>query len=374
MALAGKHFADTSALNIPVEKEGPIAGFREARVQKIPLRTVSGELKTRHTMDQEVYEAIKASLDQGCQTVLHVMDQSKLGYASPTQDLLERVREDFGDNVLVLVDNSQLRMHIDRIEAYLNKGYLITITGSKFYTGPPFSGALVIPEKFAQRIKACTNTLPDGLGEYYLMSEFLPETHVGSNLADGFNFGSYLRWYAALVEIERYYRIPVTLRNLGTEIFCEEVAKRIQSTDYLEPLESQPLEPELPLAEEARTIFPFFILHEGKALSHPQADALYRLLNQDISAKIPNATDDELRIARQVCHIGQPVKVLYHNQEPSAVVRISLGSRIIAESWKDRDVSLFFQRIESQMNQVDIVCNKIGLVLKYGKELGVIQP
>jgi hypothetical protein len=98
---------------------------------------------------------------------------------------------------------------------------------------------------------------------------------------------------------------------------------------------------------------------------------LYRLLNQDISALLPQAADDELRIARQACHIGQPVKVMYHNQQPSAVVRISLGSRIIAESWKDRDVSIFFQRIEGQMNQVDIVVSKIGVVLKYKKELGI---
>lgn len=53
----------------------------------------------------------------------------------------------------------------------------------------------------------------------------------------------------------------------------------------------------------------------------------------------------------------------------SAILRISFGARVLSESWKDRDVSIFFQRVESQMNQVDIVVNKIGIILKYAKEL-----
>lgn len=369
MALAGKHFADTSALGVPVKKEQLIDGFREADVLKIPLRNVAGELKHKQELDSEVYRAIQQAIKKGCQPVLHVMDQSKLGYASPSQGLLEQLRQEFGEKIIVLVDNSQLRMNVSRIEAYLKKGYLITVTGSKFYTGPPFSGALVMPEKFADRIKKCANTLPNGFRQYYLKSEFVADSKMGSKLAEGYNFGSYLRWFAALIEIERYYRIPITLRNLGTEIFCEHVAMRIQNSPFLEPLEVQPVNPELPIAEEARTIFPFYILHNGRALSQPEADKLYRLLNQDIAALLPQAADDELRIARQVCHIGQPVKVLYRNQEPSAVVRISLGSRILSESWKDRDVSIFFQRVEAQMNQVDIVVSKIGLVLKYGQSL-----
>lgn len=369
MALAGRHFADTSALNIPVKKEGLIEGFRDAEVRKIPLRNEAGKLKLRQELDAEVYTALQEALEKGCQPVLHVMDQSKLGYAAPTHDLLEQIRQKFGEKVIVLVDNSQLRMHVSRIEAYLKRGYIITVTGSKFYTGPPFSGALVMPPKFADRVRKCEGNLPLGFNQYYLKSEFVPDTKIGNKLADGYNFGSYLRWFAALVEIERYYRIPVTLRNLGTEIFCEHVAMRIQNSPFLEPLEVQPVSADLPLAEEARTIFPFYILRGGRALSQPEADKLYRLLNQDISALLPDAADDELRIARQVCHIGQPVKVLYHNQQPSAVVRISLGSRILAESWKDRDVSIFFQRVESQMNQVDIVVSKIGLVLKYSDSL-----
>jgi hypothetical protein len=32
------------------------------------------------------------------------------------------------------------------IQNYLNKGYIVTITGSKYFTGPPYAGALLLPK------------------------------------------------------------------------------------------------------------------------------------------------------------------------------------------------------------------------------------
>jgi hypothetical protein len=364
LALSGKHFANSSALGSQVQKESVISGFEISQLVRIPLRDASGVLNSKQSMDEAVAHAVEEAEKAGAYVVLHVMDQSKLGYAAPTLDLLENIRRQYGDDVLVLIDNSQLRMDTERIANYLKQGFLMTVTGSKFYTGPPFSGALVIPEKLNSRIQKAQGTLPKGLIDYFLKSDCSALGPIAEHLSEGINIGSFLRWYAALVEIERYYRTPITLRNLGTELFCDYVARRIEQTDCLEALEQANSEANHPIAEGIRMIYPFFIKHEGRVLTHPEADQLYRLLNQDISALIPNAADEDLRIARQACHIGQPVKVIYKDGTPSAVVRISLGSRVIAESWKDRDVSLFFQRIESQMNQVDAVIKKIRLILQ----------
>lgn len=368
MALEGRHFADTSALNVPVTKESKIEGFGQSQVVKIPLRDSAGVLKSAESLDQEVERALLQAIENGKKPVLHVMDQSKLGYASPSAAFLDVLNVKFQNRVVVLVDNSQLRMNPARIHQYLKQSYFITITGSKFYTGPPFSGALAIPKAYSQAIKTCVESLPVGLKEYFQKIEFLENIPMSRSLAKGFNPGSYLRWYAARVEISRYYQVPFVLRKMGSEMFCEHVQKKIASANYLEPLEMNPSKHSLPLPVEPRTIFPFFIIQNGQVLSHLQADRLYRLLNRDVSA-LANFEPDEERIARQVCHIGQPVKVLYRNQIPSAVVRISMGARIISESWRDKDVSLYFQRIENQLNQVDIVCRKIKLVLKYADVL-----
>jgi hypothetical protein len=37
----------------------------------------------------------------------------------------------------IIVDGSQLRLDPKDIQNYLNKGYIVTVTGSKFFTGPP---------------------------------------------------------------------------------------------------------------------------------------------------------------------------------------------------------------------------------------------
>src|SRR5690606_40658052 len=114
-------------------------------------------------VDEEVEKAIVRALEIGCQPVLHIMDQSKLGYSAPSHDYLARIDAAYGDRVLKMVDNSQLRMDQENIRSYIRRNYLMTITGSKYFTGPPFSGALIIPRKFSLQWAAVNNTLPEGL-------------------------------------------------------------------------------------------------------------------------------------------------------------------------------------------------------------------
>jgi hypothetical protein len=45
----------------------------------------------------------------------------------------------------IIVDGSQLRLDPKDIQHYLNKGYIVTVTGSKFFTGP-YAGALILPK------------------------------------------------------------------------------------------------------------------------------------------------------------------------------------------------------------------------------------
>jgi hypothetical protein len=367
-ALRGTHFADTSALMQNVQKGEMVKGFRNADVLEITIRSADGSLKSSNQLDLEIKQTIVRALDQGKQVVLHVMDQSKLGYASPSEVAIEEIRHSFGNQVWINVDNSQLRMKRKRLEDYVRNGYFMTITGSKFFTGPPFSGALVIPHHWAQKLVSVNKTLPVGFEAYYYQVDFNLEGKLKDTLAKGFNMGSQLRWLSAITEMERYYRVPLTLRNLGAELFCKYVEQRIANTPFLEALHQHDERSSIPLAPESRTIFPFFILNNGKVLTRDEADRMYRLLNQDVSNLLSTGiSDEDLRVARQACHIGQPVKVRYKDGTQSAVVRISLGSRVIAESWKDRDVSLFFQRIEGQMNQVDAIIRKIELILNADK-------
>lgn len=90
---------------------------------------------------------------------------------------------------------------------------------------------------------------------------------------------------------------------------------------------------------------------------------LYVLLNSDISKHFEEASLDTMRLAAQKCHIGQAVNVKYGNDFQSAVLRISLGARVISESWTNRDISIYFRNIEAQMSQVTVIIKKIELIL-----------
>ncbi len=374
LALQGRNFADNTALGFELKKEELIDGFREVGLINIPLRNEEGYLKKANSIDAEVVEAVNKTLAAGVQPVLHIMDQSKLGYSSPSEKCLNDLIAKNDDDLLVLVDNSQLRMDTERIQKYLNNGFVMTVTGSKFFTGPPFCGALIIPEKRKVEWQNSLDSLPTGLVKYFLKSELPVESKYANNLGNGINTGSYMRWYAALTEMERYFQIPFLLRQLGTDIFCDHVAGSIDRAPFLESLGSI-FENDLELASmDKRTIFPFFINHKGRVLSHPEMDKIYRLLNKNIVSLIKSVTDNEERIAKQVCHIGQPVKVIYKDKTASAVVRISLGSRVLSESWKDRDVSIYFQRINGQLNQVDLIIKKIELILKHDYLFGPQPP
>jgi len=112
-----------------------------------------------------------------------------------------------------------------------------------------------------------------------------------------------------------------------------------------------------------RTIFPFFIFKNNEVLATDKVKKLYTLLNSDISNQFKESSIETSRLAAQKCHIGQAVSVKYSNDFQSAVLRISLGARVISESWVNRDISMYFRNIELQMNQITVILKKIELIL-----------
>jgi hypothetical protein len=367
-ALKGCHFENTTALNHPIKKGDRIEGFRDVDLIKIPFRDENGALKSTQQLDNEVYNAVSKTNELGRHVVLHTMDQSKLGYQSPSDELIKKLNTLDSVSIQIIVDCSQLRLDPKDIQNYLNKGYVVTITGSKFFTGPPYSGALILPKNVNQLVQSVKNTLPEGLTQYYNHSEWPTSWFCSNELSDGYNYGSYMRWNAAIVEMTRYYKTPILYRNMGIEMFCNFVEDSIKDASFLELVYGDEIKTNNYNSNEfgirnIRTIFPFFILNNKEALSVEKVKKLYTLLNSDLSDKFEDSSIEIIRLAAQKCHIGQAVNVKYANDIESAVLRISLGARVISESWVNRDISLFFRNIELQMNQITITIKKIELIL-----------
>ena len=367
-ALKGCHFENTTALNYPVKKGDSIEGFRDVDLIKIPFRDANGALKSSTQLDEEVFNAVFKTSELGRHVVLHTMDQSKLGYQSPSDEFIKKLNSLKKLSMQIIVDGSQLRLDPKDIQNYLSKGYIVTITGSKYFTGPPYCGALILPKNVAKVISSAKTTLPKGLTQYYNHSDWPTSWSCSNDLSDGYNYGSYMRWNAAIVEMDRYYKTPILYRNMGIEMFCNFVEDSIKDAGFLVPIYGDETKTNAYHSKEfgirnIRTIFPFFILKNNVALSVDNVKKLYTLLNSDLSDKFADSSIEIIRLAAQKCHIGQAVEVKYSNDIESAVLRMSLGARVISESWVNRDISLFFRNIELQMNQITIIIKKIELII-----------
>jgi hypothetical protein len=203
---------------------------------------------------------------------------------------------------------------------------LVIITGSKFFTGPPFSGAVLVPGDFAAALNA-TSAIPAGLLEYISCSDWpqnWPLLRVRFPVRT--NFGQWLRWEAAIEEIGAYYRVPDSFRKMALTAFGQAVEGLIAASPWLDllPWQDRPLDPaDEELAQ--RTIFSFTIRQGGGLRSLSDCRTLYRAL-------AGHAVSGDLSPAAQACLIGQPV-ALGRDPSPPAALRISAGARLVSEAW-----------------------------------------
>jgi len=298
------------------------------------------------------------------------MDHSKLGARCPSPACLAEIRRRFGDRVQMVIDACQLRLGRKRLAAHLAAGDMVTITGSKFFTGPPFSGALLVPASLARSIGTVPR-LPAGLADYTSRSDW-PRAWGGlrDSLAEHANLGQLLRWTAALREMGDYFAVPAGFRRAALARFAEIVPGLIASEETLELL---PEYERLGAGEDAaaedemavRTIFPFLVRRAGRALGAADCAILYRALNADVSALLPaGASARQRRLAAQLCHIGQPV-ALTLPAGAVAALRISAGARVVSESWSAAGEAASFAALEREFDQVSFILDKLALLLRH---------
>ncbi|SHM20201.1 pyridoxal phosphate-dependent decarboxylase family protein [Vreelandella subglaciescola] len=360
-SVTGCHFDDTTCLGHRVTKGERLAGMAPIEFAGIAFRDASGRLRSLEELDDAIEARVHEAIEQGERVMLHAMDQSKFGCWAPSPARLEQLRHRYGERLQVIIDACQLRLDADDLRDHVAKGDILLLTGSKFFTGPPFSGAAVFPEALARRLQQSERPLPSGLTDY------LPQADTGAWQAQlpgapaPLTIGMYLRWYAALAEIKRYYQVPKATRINALEHFGREVMALIDAHPHVEAL-FQPASPwwartgmhgdEL---SSRRSIFAFLIRDaEGHCLEQAQVKALYEQLNRNAS-DTPGLTADERTLAAQCCHIGQPVKI---DGKRTSALRISMGARIIADGQHNTN------HLEEELRQVRTVLEKITLCLR----------
>jgi len=374
MAARGLHFAVDTALGHDVTFEAPIAGFRpDTKLCNIALRAPSGAVRAAAIVEAEIETALAAGIAGGQRVILHALDLSKTGLLAPSPTFLAKLRAAYGQNFDIVVDACQTRLSPGSIRAYLKLDATVLITGSKFYTGPPFAGAALLPAHVAARLQ--TGNLPEGLAAYFGRGEFPADAACARGLPEGGNYGLALRWHAALAEIRALLRTRPARRAEILNGFGAAVRDAIATQPNLTLQEAPGLLRGIFDEDWERlpSIFAFSIRAPhapSRCLTPAEARSIYTWLNTDLSAMVPEDPD----VAARICHIGQPVPLAQPNGEGlMGVLRVSAGARLISGE-PSHGLLGPKARLEREFADVATVFAKIGLILRHWEVLCAINP
>jgi hypothetical protein len=356
----GHHFSVRTAGGQTVGKDGAIAGLAGDSIT-LPLCDRTHDLKARADSDEAVLAAIGTAVADGAAVLLQTMESSKLGWHAPSDACLGEIARKWPGQVQIVVDACQMRLSRRRMQAYLDRGYMVLITGSKYFGGPAFSGALLVPARLSRLLDG-SETIAPGLLDYANRSDW-PKGWTGlrSRFASRQNLGQWLRWEAALEEIGAYHQVPEAFRARAVR----ELSAGLKSLILLSP--------SLGLVEGATrsgaedeefaeaTILPFTIHDDHGPLSATDGRRLYHALRQDLSEAIGgSATDRE--IAARSCLVGQPVAMDRGGKDPVALLRLCIGARHVTEAWSEH-AAVAEQNLLRELDRAAAVIAKIELLL-----------
>ena len=217
---------------------------------------------------------------------------------------------------------------------------MVALTGSKFVTGPPFSGALLIPASAARRLRS--KPLPRSLSAYSSRADWPSNWDTAALHNDAPNFGLLLRWEAALQELRAFRSLAEADINYFLQEFSHAIHNRLLHDPAFEALAVPALDRQ-PLVDAGawdhnQTIFPFLLFHAPAGavktpLSREQTLRVYRLLQIDLS---DHADADSLpfnsSIAALRCQLGQPVACGTHYGVAVSALRLCASARLVVEA------------------------------------------
>lgn len=359
----GRHFSTLTASGLAVRKDGAVAGLAGDSIAVPLLDAAAPGIAMRADADVAVMRAVEDSLAQGRCVLLHIMDSSKLGWRAPSAACLDEIARRWPRKVQVVVDACQARLGRRRLRSYLDRGYMVLMTGSKFFGGPAFSGALLVPKGLSRSIDRIGAVAP-GIFDYAGRCDWpMAWTALRSRFERRPNFGQWLRWEAALAEIGSYYAVPGAFRAWA----LAELAAGIESMIALSPsLQAVPNVSRPAGADDEEfavaTIFPFTLPRDGQPVSIADTSAVHRALARDMNDDIDGSAADR-QVAAQRCLVGQPVRVERADGNPQGMLRLCVGARLVTEAWSvdatqsQRNLQHILDRIAHALVKIELLLN-----------------
>jgi hypothetical protein len=247
-AACGKHFAPLlpAQHQCPEHKVGgsifPEGSTPEVDTIQLKLRNAEGERYSIEDLDKFVRDAVAKALgeDGYSNVVVHVVAGSKTGSIMPSLHVVADLVREYGDRVMPVVDACQTRMQDAGLQSLIEHDLPVLVTGSKFYGGPPFCGAALLPKAMVEELnEALSGGNPSfrdavasaDLKAYISGALVAPELTALKDMlpTDIPNLGLLLRWQMALYQIEQYHSIPEAQRDRIVKGWMDQFADVVRS-------------------------------------------------------------------------------------------------------------------------------------------------
>ena len=194
------------------------------------------------------------------------------------------------------------------------------------------------------------------------------------------NLGLLLRWRSALWEMKAFYSVSARDQYDTLYRFAEEIRQMIQHNPDLELLMAPPHDRGYMDAEVSwdriPCIFTFLVHHrkdlsDRQPLTYNETCIAYRCVNMDIARFLPlQASHREHELARQRCHIGQPVRICQESGRWIGGLRIAAGARLVSGvEFDDALGETPRERLETEIRRAAVVLCKLSVIVKYWTEL-----
>ena len=329
----------------------PLPGLAErCSSEPVYLRASSGERLDISATDAEVHARVHAAAGPDVTVVVHLVAHSKTGLRAPSLRLCVRLQQELGGGVLIMVDAAQGRLSPDDVCTALRHGQVVMFTGSKFYSGPPFSGALFVPEEWGEDPGPLPAVLSDWFAQDGLPAHW---TRARASLREAHNPGLALRWVAAMAELTAYHAVAPQRRARVYATFAGAVQEVLGLSPAVE-LEF-PLPPVHELATGLAafpTVFGFRVRSGAGWMDKAELKLLHTLLDTAIEGH-PDL--------RPRYHLGQPVVLGPPGEQRRTLLRVALGGRLVTDFNDQPDGGGRWMR-ETMRG----VCNKIDRLVAEG--------
>lgn len=340
-ALGGRHFSTRAALGAEVEPGTPLTTQPFVEAAGVPLRDADGRPRPIADVDADVSRQVARAIGAGQHVLLVMTDLTKTGLVAPSAACVAALRQRWSAREMsVLVDACQFRLATSTLRAYLEQGFLVALTGSKFLAGPTFSGALLVPADLGQSLSK--QALPEGLSAYSTRAEWPGHWRARDSLDAVANFGLLLRWEAAIQELRAFSTLSTDEIAPLLQRFADAILPTLRENTAFEYLAAPALDRRPLAALESwdclPTLFSFRLYRqrsgERRPLSFEETRQIYVQLAQP--QPLPSAPASAYRRI----HLGQPVKCGSVNGMPLGALRLCLSSRLIVAAAKNGEAGL----------------------------------